>query len=388
MTAHSPLGASSAYRWMRCPGSIRLSKGMPKQDSMYAKEGTAAHVLAENCLLQCKKAADCLDEIIAVDGTNFTVDTEMAEAVQVHLDAINTIRKAGDVMAVEQRFDLGHFYPGMFGTNDCSLYRPTTGELSIFDYKHGRGVPVEAENNPQLLYYGLGAATATPGRKLTTVTLVVVQPRCNHPEGPVRSWSLDAVDLLDWSADLVAAAEDTEKTNAPLQAGYHCKFCPAAPKCPALRDQVMQTACADFSADLVFPEPETFAAADLARVLSEADLLETWIHRVRDYAYFEADSGRAISGFKLVAKRGKRIWRDKALSLDFLRGYGMEDADIYQPPKVKSPTQIEKVIGRKNMPDLAHLVVKYSSGTVLVEEADSRPALSGSAEQDFAPSES
>src|SRR3546814_5131839 len=97
------------------------------------------------------------------------VDEEMVEAVQVFLDTIRRDYKPGDVLVVEQRFDLSSWYPGLFGTCDAVLYRPSTGELRVYDLKYGRGVPVEVERNRQELYYGLGATMADPGRLVNTV---------------------------------------------------------------------------------------------------------------------------------------------------------------------------------------------------------------------------
>ena len=385
MTTHSPIGASSASRWFACPGSVHLSKDMPNESSPYALEGTAAHLLAERCLQEDRQAADSIGEVITVENSDFAVDIDMADAVQVYLDAIAKDRKEGDEIAVEQSFDLSSFFPGLYGTNDFVLYRAETGELFVYDLKFGAGVPVEVIWNLQLLYYALGAATAKRDRRLTSVTLVIVQPRCAHPDGPVRRWEISPLDLLDWSADLVDAAKATEQPDAPLKAGSHCKFCLAAAKCTALRDQVMSIAKADFTdGNLTLAEPKDFSEVDLAAVLKEADLIDDWIRRVREYAHHEADAGRMLPGFKLVAKRAIRAWRDKNKTLVSLLDFGLDQSAIYQDPKLKSPAQIEKTVGKKQMKQFSDLVVKNSSGAVLVEESDPREAVKSSAIEDFA----
>ena len=389
--AHSSIGASSAHRWLSCPGSVRLCRGMPKDSSKYAMEGTAAHQLAERCLRQGVPAAEFIDQAITVDGTPFTVDEEMAEGVQVYLDAIQADRRPGDVMVVEERFDISSFYPGMFGTNDCSLYRPDTGELIVFDLKFGRGVAVSVDANPQLLYYGLGAATAVPGRKLTSVELVVVQPRCQHQDGPVRRWRTDALTLLEWSADLVDAAQATASPDAPLRAGHHCKFCPAAPVCPALQAHVLTVAQAEFAPNendedtITVKSPEKLSPAELAVVLREAQVIEDWLNSVRAYAHCEAEAGRTPPGFKLVNKQGRRVWMDPAEALDFLRSLHIDDESIHEPRKIRSPAQIEVVLGKLKMDkkSIVPLVVSRSSGTTLVHESNARPAVAPSAIQDF-----
>ena len=387
---HSHVGASSAYRWMVCPGSVRLCKNMPNNSSRYSREGVAAHQLAEMCLRSGRRADEFLDMSVTVDGTGFEVDEDMAEGVQVYIDAVMKDFQSGDVMAIEERFDLSHFYPGMFGTNDCSVYRPSTGLLIVYDLKYGAGVAVNVEANPQLLYYGLGAATAVPGRTLTQVELVVVQPRCQHRDGPVRRWRTNALDLLDWSADLVDAAKATEAPDAPLHHGPHCKFCPAAPICPALHAHVLATAQMDFAHDendndvLSAVVPEHLSSEALAVVLAEADVIENWLTSVRAYAHSEAEAGRTPPGWKLVNKQGRRVWVDPTEALAFLKSLGLDDIDIHKI-EVKSPAQIEVVLGKlkKDKKSITPLVVSRSSGTTLVHESNARPAVAPSAIQDF-----
>lgn len=386
MTApHSELGASGAYRWMICLGCVLLSRGMLKTSSQYAKEGNAAHSLAERCLRSGKPASDYFGEEITIEGEAFAVDEDMVDAVQKYSDTIAQDRKEGDEIAIEQHFDLAKFYPGLYGTNDCSIYRSSTGGLIVYDFKYGRGVAVDVVHNLQLMYYALGAATAKPNRRLTSVVLVIVQPRCAHPDGPVRRWEISPLDLLEWSGDLVNAAKATQQPNAPLKAGKHCKFCPAIPKCPALRKHVLDTARADFSnpKEPILPNPESINQKDLAFILGEAGLIEDWVRKIKEYAHHEAESGREIPGYKLVAKRAVRSWQNEKVTYQRLIEHGCDKTNLYQTPKIKSPAQIEKTIGKKEMKLFSDLVLKKSSGTTLVEASDSRPAISSSAQTDF-----
>ena len=244
MAAHSKLGASSAYRWFACPGSVKACADAPDNESVYAAEGTAAHELAAACLEKTPFKAP--EDFLGKAFNGFEVTEEMAEAVEVYRTAILDEYEMGDELMVEQRFDLSHVYPGCFGTNDALLYRESEGLLIVYDYKHGRGVPVEVEGNKQLLYYALGACTGKHNRRVEQVELVIVQPRCPHPNGPVRRWRFDAVDLLDFEAELRAAARRTEDSDE-RHAGSHCKFCPAAPTCEALRNHALEAAKAEFT---------------------------------------------------------------------------------------------------------------------------------------------
>lgn len=381
MAAHAKLGASNAERWWKCPGSVKACADIPNVDSVYAAEGTAAHELAAACLEGLKDASDC----VGMTFNGFEVTDEMASAVQVYLDTVRGDHNGEETdMGIEQRFDLSHVYPGCFGTNDALLYRESEGLLIVYDYKHGRGVPVEVEGNKQLLYYALGASTGKHNRRLDTIELVIVQPRCPHPNGSVRRWRFDAVDLLDFEAELRAAAGRTEGSDE-RHAGTWCKFCPAAPTCPALRDHALEAAKAEFaeSGEVIVSPPASFSAEGLAKLLPTVDIIEDWCRRVREHAHHEAEAGRVPPGYKLVASRPSRKWKDEEAAREWLVKYGLDDADIYVEPKMKTVPQMEKVMG-KSKSDLAPLWESVSSGTVLAPAADKRPAVKPEASEEFA----
>ena len=217
MTAHSKLGASGMYRWVRCPGSVALIEklALPNFTSSYAVEGSDAHALAALCLTKNHNPGFYIGKTISPEGRKFTVTEEMAEAVQVYVDAVDAVipnTSGGYEVQIEKRFDLSAVHPGCFGTADAVIWHAFSKTLYVFDYKHGAGIAVEVENNPQLLYYGLGALLAS-GYPAKRVKLVIVQPRCDHANGPVRDWEIDAIDLLDFRADLKAYAEATQRVD-------------------------------------------------------------------------------------------------------------------------------------------------------------------------------
>jgi Protein of unknown function (DUF2800) len=387
--AHSKLGASSSDRWMNCPGSVRLSDGIPNEGSFYARQGTAAHALGEMCLRAGKDASDYLGQMLPVGGDQFEVDLDMVEAVQTYLDLARDIVKSGDEVEYEARFDLSHLYPGMFGTADLSVYKEKQQRLVIVDYKHGQGVAVEVKDNPQLKYYALGSAMRSHNRPLKEIEVIVVQPRCPHADGPVRRWTYSAMELLDWSADLVEAAERTANPDAPLNPGEWCKFCPAAAVCPALRDHALKSAMADFAptGEVVLSEPDTFNADTLAKVLHEVDVIEDWCRRVREHAHHEAEAGRIPPGFKLVPKRAVRRWKDEQQATAFLMAMGLTDEQLFKPKTLKSPAQVETAIGKKNKSIISAHVEAISSGTVLAPLSDPRPAARPEAQSEFSATE-
>lgn len=372
--AHAELGASSAHRWMECPGSVRLSAGIADHGSIYAAEGTAAHTLAEACLNGGQDAIEYIDRSFAVGNHVFVVDEEMAAHVQVYLDAVRHNVRPGDELFIEQRFDLSNvIHEGMFGTNDAAIYRPSTGELFVYDLKYGAGYAVEAAANPQLLYYAVGGATAKKGRTLKTVTIVIVQPRAPHRDGPVRAWSASAADLMEWMADLKTAAMATLEPDAVLKPGEWCKFCRAAAICPKLREDALAAAQAEFAGAPSDLNPEQFAA-----ILEKADLIESWVKAVRAYAHSTLDNGGEVPGFKLVQKRAVRKWRDEDKTVSFMEMmHGFEADDLFIR-KVKSPAQLEKLLAKSERESLKAFITSESSGTTLARDTDPRAAVTGS----------
>lgn len=356
MEGHSEIGASSMKRWQACPGSVRLSRGIERKGNAYAAEGTVAHELAEYRLR---------DKPLA-EG-RYT--GEMAAAVDVYVEHVRSLIKTGCVYDFEVGFHINGIHDMLWGTADAVVLNPKTATLHVVDYKHGAGVAVEAVDNPQLLYYAVGAAMDPRfvGNPVGKITMTIVQPRCPHEEGPIRSWEIDVMDLVDWTATLKEAVAATEKDDAPLATGDHCRWCPAAAICPEAKRKTLESAKSEFTAG------EWYDPAELAATLMDLPRIEAWIKSVREFAYSEAESGRKPTGFKLVDKRADRKWTDEQQAADALRIYGMDDADIFAVPKIKSPAAIEKVVGKGEMAAFAELIKKESSGHTLAPMDDKRP---------------
>lgn len=407
---HAAWSASASERLWACPGSLTLNAGLADKESEAAAWGTAAHTVAEWCLRECKSAVDFIGRVVATKSHKIEVDDEVAECAQVYVDYVFTsaygtasvdelqnvryIRPPhGDNpgkdyntkvhLFVEQKFDLAAINPPFEagGTGDAVILKPSEGLLEIVDLKGGRGIVVEATGNKQLRTYALGAILANPG-PWRTVKATIVQPRAPHPDGRIRSEEFHVADLIDWTSDLLDAMErasvaQTLRADAPpsewaafyLKAGTHCTFCKAAATCPAIAGRALEEARTFFKPEgglATPPEPATLTMAQIVRVLDHADMLQNWLNAVRAYAQDQAEAGHDVtdgtSTYVLTPKRAMRKWKDEDPSLDLGLATGREVSDFYQEPKLMSPAQVEKLLGKKGYEAIADLVDKSSSG--------------------------
>lgn len=379
--SHAKLSPSGAHRWINCPGSLRLSEGIVTPPSIYADEGSAAHHLACICLTRQTNAEKYLDRVLRQlpDGwsllqrgaearsEDFVVDDDMVNAVQVYLDTVYADRVFGANIYFEHRVKLPEL--GIWGTADCLRIVPYD-KLQIYDYKHGAGVAVEVIDNPQLAIY---AAAALENNDVQTVELVIVQPRARHKDGPVRRWTLTVQELQKWVNDVLApAVEATKDPEAPLSAGEWCKFCPALPICPAIREHAIATAQADFQT-VELPPPERLQKSDLIRVLQSAELLRKWLNSVEAFVQDRLEKGENYPGFKLVRKRANRRWKEGAA--EALQGQPVFETVLLSPAKA------EKVKGLTI--DLAPLIERTEGELTIAPESDRREAVVINSAADF-----
>lgn len=366
MTTHAVLSPSSAARWMRCPGSVALSKGLPDNSSRDANEGTAAHELAAMCLTNNLDAVAYLGRLIG----GFTVDIDMASAVQVYVDFVRRI--TGD-RYVEQRLSISHITAekDAAGTSDAVVLDTDNDTLWVVDLKFGRGVKVFAENNEQLQIYALAALEEygflfEPAK----VCVAIVQPRIDH----IDVWELTTDELRGFGVLASDAARATSEADAPLVPGTkQCKFCRAKATCPALRQQVVeQFEC--------LQPPADGDSGQLATAMSKVDLIEDWCRAVRAETERRLFAGEAVSGWKLVAgRRGSRKWSDETGAIEVMKSMRMRQDQMFDF-KVISPTTAEKLakageIGERQWPRLQSLITQDEGRPSVAPESDKRQAL-------------
>lgn len=398
---HARLSPSASSIWMNCPGQPQLAAGQERRGSIYAEKGTAAHKVLEWCLEHRRDTEYYRGRAIPVEGRAagaLVLDDDDLAAVQTAVDWIREQIAPGDETATEERL---RYSADLWGTADVRRYRPSTGEMLIADYKHGSGVAVEATGNPQGMIYALMAAKNLGNRGVSSVRFAVIQPRCFHQDGPIREFVVDGIDMLDWEDRIVQAVEATQRFSnreavlaafnrggdEALHPGSHCRWCPAAGTCPAIKREAEAEAQRTYA-------PTGYDPAELASTLTKLDRIEAWAKAVREFAYSEAERGITIPGFKLVPKRPSRRWKDPGHAQEALELLGLDDSKIYEKTP-RSPAQIEGLLeptmsGGTKKVRLAEakalvkdLIESVSSGHNLAPADDPRPPLRSRAEDDF-----
>lgn len=345
------LRPSSMYRWFECPGSVRLSEGITQTTSVAAQEGTAAHALAEKCLLLGELPENYLGQTI-----------ESVEVTQEMVDAVKDYVRLGKNLFRNGRPEVTVSFDGISGTAD--FVDLGARRTTVIDFKYGKGVPVEVDNNRQLMFYALAASGGG-----TDATLIIVQPRCPHPDGPVRTASYCLEKMIEFRDELrvavkrVAKADKAKDITKYLKEGDHCRFCPAAATCPKLKVVATEAAKKVFT--------EASRADDLAEALRLVAVLKPWIRNVEDAALAQAKSGSTLPGYALQPSYSNRRWIDEPSVIKAVLSADPTLA-IFESQKLKSPAQLEKLLPKDMRYLVKELTTTDNTGVKLVR--DERPA--------------
>jgi hypothetical protein len=365
---HSKFAASSAKRWLNCPGSVRLSEKAPPQfESIYAKEGTDAHECLEFLVRRY------VNLLIAMNEAKKKWPEEMVEHAVNAAHLIHELRPSKDSkMLIETRVSLKHISPKMFGTLDYA-WVDDWGDLVVIDFKYGVGVvnPLEDDGqpNPQLMYYAAGLLQKY-GDGFGSLKLAIIQPRV-FGDSPLKVADVAISKIKEFEDQVRKAHTLAHRPDAPFKAGDWCKYCSAITICPENSQKQLVEAEIIFDIDdgiIANPEPLTLTAANLPKLLKAADQLELWIKAVREQAFNMATGGQKIPGYKLIEKRPTRVWTNDAEKVARVK-FGQETYE----QKMLSPAQLEKKFGAQGKDFTAKYTAAVSSGVNLVPESHKAP---------------
>lgn len=374
---HATLSPSAAERWLECPASVRMETIVPAEsESIYAREGTAAHELGE---IKASLQFGMITEgqfyirmekwrLAFKDLLNDEVEAEMERHTDAYVALLRERmgRYPYSQLLLEQR--LPTYLPdGGKGTSDAVIMSPQ--HVEIVDFKYGQGVEVNAENNPQLRLYAFGALMVYGGilGETEDVRMTVHQPRLNH----ILTEQLPAQELRDWHKDILPIAVEALSDNAHFSpSDTACRWCPASGRCQAQLEAVFSE---DFEA-----KPDRLTPEQMSEVLDRLPLVREWLKAFEEAALSTIYSeGIPIPNWKVVMSGGKRAVRDNELAIKVLKEAGYSDEDVSRTTP-KTLGDLEKLLGPEKLKELLEdpgIVTKGDGKPSLVPEDDRRPAI-------------
>jgi len=368
--AHAILSASSSHRWLNCPPSARLCETYEDKGSDYAAEGTDAHSLCEY-KLRLALGMEATDPTEHLTWFNKEMDDCANGYATYILELVEAAKEtcADPVVLIEQRVDFSRWVEQGFGTSDAIII--SDGTLHVVDYKHGLGVLVEADNNPQMMCYALGALELFDAiYDIDTVAMTVYQPRRQN----VSTFEMSKDALFRWADEVLKpTAELAFAGDGNFLCGEWCGFCKAKYECRARAEANLMLAQYDFKL------PPLLEDTEIEVILSRADQLVSWVNDIKEYALQQAISGKEWTGFKLVKGRSNRRYTDEVAVTQTVTDAGL---DPYER-KLLGITAMQKLLGKSRFDKLLSAYIEKPQGKpTLVPESNKRPVMNN-AKTDF-----
>ena len=363
MADHAVLSASGSHRWLNCTPSARLELEFENTGSEAAREGTAAHALCEHKL---KRALHMRSRrpVSDYDSDEMEECTDAyAEFVMEQYEAAKQVCK-DPVVLIEQKLDFSCYVPDGFGTGDCLII--SDDRLHIIDFKYGMGVLVEAEDNPQMKLYALGALAVYDALyDIREVSMTIFQPRREN----VSTWTVSVEDLKAWAEnELKPRAKMAYDGEGEYLPGEWCTFCRAAVRCRARAEEKLKLAQTEFRM------PPLLTDAEIEEILAVLPDLTKWANEIAAYALDAAlNHGKEWNGFKVVEGRSVRKYRDEAAVAEAAKEAGYKD--IYRQSLIPL-TEMQRLMGKDKFEEiLGGLITKAPGRPTLVPMSDKRPAM-------------
>ena len=367
--AHAKLSASGAHRWLACPGSVQLEQHFEDTTSAYAEEGTLAHAVAELKLTKYfkgmgpKKFSNVMAEFEKSPHWSREIDT-MTDVYVDEIKRLALVYPSEPFINIEERLDFSEWAPEGFGTADYLMIYGD--QLTVCDLKYGKGVPVEATENPQGLLYMLGAYAAYRFiYDIKRARFGIIQPRLDA----VKYWEISVDDLLAFGEKVKPIARQAFDGCDEFHAGEHCRFCKAKAKCGERGQQMFKVV-----ETINHTDKSLLSHAEIGAMLGKCKGVADWISDLEDMALAELLKGEKIDGYKVVEGRSNRKITDEPRLASALEGAGFDEAVIYKPRALETITNLEKIVGKADFAKLAKGCIEKPQGKpTLVPESDKRP---------------
>jgi len=384
---HALLSASGAKIWLSCPPSARLQEQFPDSGSAFAKEGALAHEIAELKLRKSflepmgpKVYKAKLKELQQHELYSPEMESHTDAYLEYVLGIVHSY-KAAPYVAIEQRLDYSAYAPDGFGTGDTIVIGGQ--QLDIVDFKYGKGVPVFAEDNMQMVLYALGAYLRySLLHDVRQVRMSIFQPRLDI----ISTWEMDITTLLALGESIKPIALLAYKGEGEFKAGEHCGFCRARFQCRA-RSAQLSSVADDFPKDEKgnLPMPPLLADSEIGKVIEKAAALAKWAEDLKEYALSALLDGKPIAGWKAVEGKRVRAFTDIDAAFKKLTESGYDESVLWDRKPI-SLTAVEKLVkGKTAFTALLSEYITIAPGKpTLAPESDKRePLARASIKADF-----
>lgn len=366
MGAHARNSPSALHRTLNCPPSLVLGEQFQDEESQYAAEGSAGHALAEHLIKKhLKQRTKRPVSDYYSDDLMEAVEDYVAFVIEQIEDAKRVCKSP--LFSVEQRVDISEYSPDCFGTADMVIV--TDKVAHVIDLKLGRGVEVSAEENPQLMAYGLGVLEmAEMLYDIEVVRLSIFQPRINN----YSTWEITPEALKTWGEEILKPRSAMALAGAgEFQAGSWCRFCKARNQCRARAEEFLRLA------KMEFRQPALLTDDEIADILKISDELAKWASDIYTFAQDQAIiHGKQWKGYKLVEGRSNRKYSSDEEVAEAAQAAGY--TDIYKKTLI-GVTEMERLMGKKEFSRiLGSLVYKPQGKVTLVPDTDKREAINTS----------
>ena len=380
--AHALLSPSAAHRWIHCTPSVRLEEGVQDQGSDFAAEGTLAHAIASRKILetlgrphdeQDREIEELRERYYSEEMEGYT-DTYRSIVLEKFNEAKTRSKDAQ--LLVEVRLDFGAFLPDAFGTADAVIIADDL--MEVIDFKYGKGVKVDADHNPQMMIYALGALDEfLMDYDIKRVRMTIVQPRIDN----LSECGMMVGELTAWrTVSLKPAAEAAFAGTGDQVPGEWCQFCKVRSVCTAIAEKARQVCNEDFR------EARLISDEDIPGLLPLLPVLKGWLEDFASHALQRALDGATIKGYKLVEGKSNRQITDSDALLGALLVKGFQRDVLLKKPELRPIGELEKIVGKKAFAEIGKpWLVKPQGKPTLAEESDKRPVWKPkeSADEDF-----
>jgi hypothetical protein len=365
---------SQLSRHAACPASWKHEQGRKEESSEYAQDGTHAHALVEQMLKGwVKKERPANIHYVSWGKTHTAAVTdEMWEAANLYCDYVRGMLDEYSELHSEVKVEA---IPKLVSGTCDTLVLQKFGVMRVIDFKYGEGVLVSPYENIQCVAYALGALNKYKKWYPVSVEIHIVQPRARQGD-IIKVWAIeDPIEFKhQWTSELESIIAKCRADNPEFIPGDHCSFCKGKQDCPALQKTAK---------DIIKMDPTAIETIDIDQLLYFADrapAVRKFLAAVEAELMARAHSGQQIPGRKLVESLSDRMWKAEGPVIELCEKMGVED--YYTTPKLISPAQLEKKLGKDGKKLVADLTVREQRGKNLVVDKDPRPELGS---EGFAP---